>query len=63
MKGYQGALGLGFELSGFILASYIVHEQVAQSLHLDQNLTLAGLLGLSLAIWTLHAYFYFEKDN
>ena len=63
MNGYREALGLGFELSGFILASYAGYEWLAEVLGFDQNLTLAALLGLSLILWTLHAYFIFEKNN
>lgn len=50
------ALALGFELTSFILVSYVVAEPLAEAMGWDSNLTLSSLFALSLAIWTLHAF-------
>ena len=59
--GIKEALGLGMELSGFFIASYLVHPKLSDYFNFDQNLTLTGLLALSLIFWTAHAFYYFEK--
>lgn len=60
---YKKALGLGFELSSFFMASYVAHEAVAQALEWNKNNVLALLLGLSLALWTVHAFYYIESNE
>ena len=57
------ALALGFELSGFFFASYYIHPSVAAYFESDANITLTTLLALSLVLWTLHAFLYFEKTK
>jgi hypothetical protein len=56
-------LALGLELSGLYGASYLLHEPIAKNFGFQENLTLTILLGISLVIWTAHAYFYFEKRS
>ncbi len=60
---YKQALGLGFELSSFFLISYVAYPTVAESLGWDHNLTLGLLFGLSLVIWTLHAFLYTNSKS
>lgn len=55
------ALSLGLELSGLIFFSYAIHKGVASHFQWDDNLTLTGLISLSLILWTFHAYLYIEK--
>lgn len=60
---YKQALSLGFELSSFFIISFLAHKSVAQYLDWDENITLALLMGLSLVIWTIHAFLYFESKS
>ena len=61
MGSLKDALGLGLELSGFLIASYVAHKEVAHWLNLDDGHCLALLMGLSLCLWTLHAFFLMQK--
>lgn len=56
-------LALGMELSSLIVLSYWFHEKVASILKIDAGLCLAILMGLSLSLWTVHAYFFFENKS
>ena len=57
---YKQALGLGFELSSFIYASYLFHKPVADQFGWDPDLTISVLMGISLVVWTIHAFIYFN---
>ena len=61
--GYKQALALGFELSGYIFASYLAHPLVATYINWEANNTLGLLLTLSLVIWTARAFFFFQADQ
>lgn len=60
---YKQALGLGFELSSFFLASYFFYPGVAQYFQWDPGVTLSLLLGVSLVLWTVHAFVYFNSQG
>ena len=60
---YKEGLALGFELSSLFIVSYVIYPGVASYFEFDPNITLTGLLALSLVLWTLHAIFYFEKSK
>jgi hypothetical protein len=61
MDSLKEALALGFELTSFIIVSYIVHEPVAEYFLWEKDITLAGLLSLSLTLWITHAIIYSKK--
>ena len=61
--GMKEALGLGMELSSFFLLSYLVSDPIADKMSWDSNLTLSGLLALSLIAWTFHAFVFFQRRD
>jgi hypothetical protein len=58
---YKQALALGFEISSFFIVSYFAHEPISEHFQWDPGLTLAGLMTLSMIVWTYHAFLY-TKD-
>lgn len=64
MNGGMGrGLALGVELTSFILLSYWFHKPIAAFFKFDEGHCLAGLMAVSLIMWTVHAYFFFENKN
>jgi hypothetical protein len=63
MDNLKEGLGLGFELSGFIIASYFSYTIIAEKLGMNENITLAALMGLSLTLWTTHAFLIFNRKK
>jgi len=61
MGSIRDGLSLGFELSSFLILSYVIHTWIAEYFEWDENLVLTGLFGISLVVWTIHAFLYTEK--
>lgn len=62
MESLGPLLGLAAELSALLYGSYFFHSVVAEGLDWDPSLTLTGLVVLSLILWFVHVYVYFEKN-
>ena len=63
MSSIRDGLALGFELSSFLILSYLIHSWVAEYFEWDENLVLTSLFGLSLVVWTLHAFLYTQRKD
>lgn len=63
MGSLRDGLALGFELTSFLILSFIIHKWVAEFFEWDENLVLTGLFGISLILWTLHAFLYTQRKD
>lgn len=63
MGSIKDGLALGFELTSFLILSYLIHTWVAEFFKWDENLVLTGLFGLSLVIWTVHAFLFTKRKD
>lgn len=63
MENMRDPLALGMELTALLVASYYSNDWLANLTGIESNLMMTILMGASLTLWIIHAYFFVTRKK